>query len=169
MQRGAPGARVMSGVACAVSGLLAAGCSVDKAMTALPPQSQKRAPVPSRMQGRSLLPIFDGSATKWRDAFLVEYFSDTVFPRVLNMGYSAVRTDRYKYIQYRDISGMDELYDLQADPYEEHNQIGDPQSAEPPRHNAHAAERTAHRDGRHGTCSGRRTLGQGSSVRERQK
>jgi arylsulfatase A-like enzyme len=86
--------------------------------------------VPSRMQGRSLLPIFDGSATSWRDAFLVEYYSDTVFPRVLNMGYSAVRTDRYKYIQYRDISGMDELYDLQADPYEEHNQIGDPQSTE---------------------------------------
>ena len=46
------------------------------------------------------------------------------------MGYSAVRTDRYKYIQYRDIRGMDELYDLRADPYEEHNRIDDPQSAE---------------------------------------
>ena len=86
--------------------------------------------VPSRMQGRSLLPIFDGRVTSWRDAFLVEYYSDTVFPRVLNMGYSAVRTDRYKYIQYRDITGMDELYDLQADPYEEHNRFADAQAAE---------------------------------------
>jgi arylsulfatase A-like enzyme len=101
--------------------------SIDLAPTFLQLAGLK---VPSRMQGRSLLPIFDGSATSWRDAFLVEYYSDTVFPRVLNMGYSAVRTDRYKYIQYRDITGMDELYDLQADPYEEHNRIGDPQSAE---------------------------------------
>src|SRR5262245_48017548 len=82
------------------------------------------------MQGRSLMPIFEGSAASWRDAFLVEYYSDTVFPRVLNMGYSAVRTDRYKYIQYRDITGTDELYDLETDPYEEHNRMGDPQSAE---------------------------------------
>ena len=86
--------------------------------------------VPARVQGRSLLPIFDGTATSWRDAVLVEYYSDTVFPRVLNMGYSAVRTDRYKYIQYRDLTGMNELYDLRADPYEEHNRIADPRSAE---------------------------------------
>ncbi len=37
------------------------------------------------------------------------------------MGYSAVRTDAPKYIQYRELKGMDELYDLEADPYEEHN------------------------------------------------
>ncbi|MEZ5291765.1 MAG: sulfatase [Vicinamibacterales bacterium] len=85
--------------------------------------------VPARMQGRSLVPIFTGSAGAWRDAFLVEYYTDTVFPRVLNMGYSAVRTDRYKYIQYRDLNGMDELYDLEADPFEEHNRAADPAAA----------------------------------------
>lgn len=85
--------------------------------------------VPSRMQGRPLTPIFENPAAPWRDAFLVEYFSDTVFPRVLNMGYAAVRTDRYKYIQYRDLTGMDELYDLEADPYEEKNRAGDPAAA----------------------------------------
>jgi N-acetylglucosamine-6-sulfatase len=37
------------------------------------------------------------------------------------MGYKAVRTDQYKYIRYEDLEGMDELYDLIADPYEMDN------------------------------------------------
>ena len=41
------------------------------------------------------------------------------------MGYQAVRTARWKYIRYTDLKGMDELYDLQADPYEMHNRIHD--------------------------------------------
>ena len=32
------------------------------------------------------------------------------------MGYQAVRTERYKYIHYTELSGMDELYDLRSDP-----------------------------------------------------
>jgi N-acetylglucosamine-6-sulfatase len=80
----------------------------------------------SGMQGRSLLPIFAGTPGDWRQSFLVEYYSDTVFPRINKMGYSAVRTGRHKYIAYRELQGMDELYDLQADPYEEHNLIGTP-------------------------------------------
>ena len=78
------------------------------------------------MQGRSLVPIFNGTARDWRRSFLIEYFTDTVFPRIRNMGYVAVRTDRYKYIQYRELENMDELYDLESDPYEEHNAIADP-------------------------------------------
>jgi arylsulfatase A-like enzyme len=45
------------------------------------------------------------------------------------MGYSAVRTKNAKYIQYRDLEGMNELYDLDADPYEEHNLIASPAAA----------------------------------------
>ena len=86
------------------------------------------APLPG-MQGRSLAPIFDGTAGAWRDSFLVEYYSDTVFPRILKMGYSAVRTTKAKYIEYRELSGMNELYDLESDPYEEHNLIASPASA----------------------------------------
>jgi N-acetylglucosamine-6-sulfatase len=78
------------------------------------------------LQGRSLLPVFAGQADDWRTSFLVEYFSDTVFQRIRNMGYQAVRTDRYKYIHYTDLEGMDELYDLVADPYELTNIIDDP-------------------------------------------
>ena len=81
------------------------------------------------LQGRSLVPIFAGAPGNWRGSFLIEYFSDTVFPRVLNMGYSAVRTRNAKYIAYRDLQGMNELYDLEADPYEERNLIDAPESA----------------------------------------
>ena len=41
------------------------------------------------------------------------------------MGYKAVRTDRWKYIHYAELQGMDELYDLASDPYEMHNLIGE--------------------------------------------
>jgi arylsulfatase A-like enzyme len=70
------------------------------------------------MHGRSLVPLLRGERVAWRDSLLIEYFSDRVFPWVANMGYQAVRTRRYKYIHYVDLAGMDELYDLDADPYE---------------------------------------------------
>jgi N-acetylglucosamine-6-sulfatase len=79
------------------------------------------APVPQSMQGRSLLPALRNARTVIRDALLVEYYSDSEFPRIKNMGYKAVRTDRYKYIRYGELQGMDELYDLQRDPHELRN------------------------------------------------
>ncbi len=82
------------------------------------------------MDGRSLVPLLKGQkVTDWRDSFLVEYNTDTVFPRVYKMGYKAIRTKRWKYIRYNDLKGMDELYDLLADPYEMTNRIQDPASA----------------------------------------
>ena len=42
---------------------------------------------------------------------------------------SAARTERHKYIQYRELQGMDELYDLEADPFEETNIIGRPDAS----------------------------------------
>jgi N-acetylglucosamine-6-sulfatase len=80
------------------------------------------------LQGRSLVPIFENAARDWRSSFLVEYFSDTVFPRIRNMGYVAVRTTRHKYIQYNELEHMNELYDLETDPYEEHNLIDAPEA-----------------------------------------
>jgi arylsulfatase A-like enzyme len=81
------------------------------------------APRPANLQGRSLAPLLRGARIGWREDFLIEYFSDTVFPRIRNMGYQAVRTERWKYIQYQELKGMDELYDLSADPYELNNVI----------------------------------------------
>ena len=79
------------------------------------------------MDGRSLAPLLAGERPNdWRTSFLIEYYSDTVFPRIRNMGYKAVRTLRHKYIRYSELKGMDELYDLKNDPYEISNRISDP-------------------------------------------
>jgi len=40
------------------------------------------------------------------------------------MGYQCVRTEEWKYIHYVDLDGMDELYNLHADPYEMKTLIG---------------------------------------------
>ena len=77
----------------------------------------------AEIQGRSLVPVLKNEAREWRTSFLIEYFTDTVFPRIRNMGYVAARTSRHKYINYRELQGMDELYDLDKDPYEETNII----------------------------------------------
>lgn len=77
-----------------------------------------------KVHGRSLAPLLKGNVKDWRNSFLIEYFSDKVFPRVSHMGYQAVRTERWKYIHYTELSGMDELYDLKRDPYEMENAIG---------------------------------------------
>lgn len=90
-----------------------------------------KAAIPDNMHGRSLVPLLSGGGWSPRDAFLIEYFSDTVFPRVRNMGYQAVRTERWKYIHYTELDDMDELYDLEADQYEMHNLIA--QSAAQPK------------------------------------
>ena len=60
-----------------------------------------------------------GSDPGWCD-------SDRVFPRIVKMGYQAVRTERWKYIRYLELDGMDEFYDLKADPYETRNLVSQP-------------------------------------------
>jgi N-acetylglucosamine-6-sulfatase len=96
--------------------------SVDLAPTFLELAGQ---PVPGAMEGRSLVPLLRGRGGPWRTSLLIEYFSDKVMPRVLNMGYRAVRTERWKYIHYTDLTEMDELYDLRNDPYELRNLAGE--------------------------------------------
>ena len=69
-----------------------------------------------KADGRSLLPLMRGEEPPlgWRSAVLLEGFvgkGDRV--------YEAVRTERYKYVEYGN--GEEELYDLQNDPYELEN------------------------------------------------
>ena len=79
-----------------------------------------------KVDGRSLVPLLNGVGGDWRRSFLIEYYSDKVIPRVRQMGYKAVRTEQWKYIHYLELDGMDELYDLTADPYEMKNIINQP-------------------------------------------
>jgi N-acetylglucosamine-6-sulfatase len=97
--------------------------SIDLAPTLL---ELGRARLPEMVHGRSFAPLLRNEKYEPRRSFLIEYFTDKVFPRVQNMGYQAVRTDRWKYIHYRDLPNSDELYDLASDPYELKNLAGDP-------------------------------------------
>ena len=81
------------------------------------------------IQGRSLLPLFKGNRKGWRKSLLVEYWAENAYPWLVGMTYKAVRTDRYKYIRWvnRARNGeLDELYDLEKDPYEIANVIRRP-------------------------------------------
>ena len=84
-----------------------------------------------QIQGRSLLPLFarNGAAgqTAWRDSILCEYWAEQAMPWLIGMTYKAIRTDRYKYIHWvnRGIDAeLNELYDLDTDPYEMENLHG---------------------------------------------
>lgn len=79
------------------------------------------AAIPASMDGRSLLPALGAKVATVREDLLIEYYSDTEFPRLKGLGYKAVRTDRYKFVRYTELEGMDELYDLRNDPHELHN------------------------------------------------
>ncbi|MDP2239503.1 MAG: sulfatase-like hydrolase/transferase [Burkholderiales bacterium] len=85
-----------------------------------------------QIQGRSLLPLLAGAkrtGTGWRKSFLVEYWAENAMPWLVGMTYKCVRTDRYKYIRWvnRSRNGeLDELYDLDRDPYEVANVIRRP-------------------------------------------
>ena len=93
--------------------------SVDVAPTLL---ELAGAESPPDVHGRSLTPLLEGpTPSDWRRSLLVEYYSDSVWPRMSSMGYQAVRTARWKYIRYRELEGMDEVYDLNNDPFELRN------------------------------------------------
>jgi N-acetylglucosamine-6-sulfatase len=80
--------------------------------------------IPAGMHGKSFLPLLRDNGPALRDAFLVEHFSENVFPRTQKLGYQAVRTENWKYIHYVDLPNADELYDLNRDPFEMRNLIG---------------------------------------------
>lgn len=77
------------------------------------------APIGAHIQGRSLVPVLRGDASDWRSSILVEFYTyENPFPHLMDMDYRALRTDRYKYIHWVRHPDLDELYDLQADPFE---------------------------------------------------
>ena len=97
--------------------------NVDFAPTVL---SYAGIPLPEQMQGLSMQPLLEGATTQWRDSLFYEYWTDLVHA-IPTM--NAVRTDRFKLIQYPELDDIDELYDLERDPHEMKNLAQDPEYA----------------------------------------
>lgn len=80
-----------------------------------------------QIQGRSFLPLLGKRRPAgWRKAVLAEYWAEQAYPWLIGMTYKAIRTDRYKLIHWVNkgrAGELDELYDLEKDPYELKNLI----------------------------------------------
>ena len=75
-------------------------------------------PIPERMEGRDLAPLFTDAFAAWRDAIYYRYYEEGPPHNV--PAHDGVRLERLKLINFHTLSGSDawELYDLEADPDE---------------------------------------------------
>lgn len=79
--------------------------------------------VPQEVQGRSLVPLLSGGKSEWRTDFLCEHLFE--HPKIPKS--EGVRTENWKYIRYFEQQpAYEELYDLENDPHEARNLVGDP-------------------------------------------
>jgi len=83
--------------------------------------------IPEDMQGKSLRPLLEGTidADDFRDAVYYHYYDFPAFHMVKK--HYGVRTKRYKLMHFYDDIDTWELYDLDEDPKEIHNQIDNPE------------------------------------------
>ncbi len=81
------------------------------------------APIPDTVQGKSFYPVFTNPQAPGRDAFVYTYFWERMFPQTPTV--IGIRTDRYKFMRFHGVFDKYELYDLQSDPHETKNLIGD--------------------------------------------
>lgn len=80
-------------------------------------------PVPSSIYGKSFFPVIAGTPLKdWRKDFLYQYFWEAAFPMTPTI--RGLRTEKYSYIKSYGAWDIDELYDIEADPHQTKNLIG---------------------------------------------
>lgn len=80
---------------------------------------------PTTYQGSSLLPLLNGNKNiEWRDEFFFEHMYQP--KRVFIPPTVGIRTERWKYVDFYK-NDFEQLYDLQNDPEETTNLIGNPQ------------------------------------------
>lgn len=95
--------------------------NVDLAPTFLQLAGLPKAP---QMQGYSFADLLSGSSSNWqRDKVFYEYYWEAAFPQTPTT--FAVRSNRYKYIYYNGTWDINELFDLEKDPWEMNNLIRD--------------------------------------------
>ena len=79
---------------------------------------------PSQMQGYSFNQLLKGNSAGWnRDKVFYEYYWESAFPQTPTT--FAVRSSRYKYIYYNGLWDINELFDLENEPYEMNKLIRD--------------------------------------------
>ncbi|MBL7700169.1 MAG: sulfatase [Chitinophagaceae bacterium] len=95
--------------------------NIDIAPTILDMAGIKR---PAQVEGKSFLNLIGQKKTAWRDTVFYEYYWENAFPQTPTQ--FAVRTSRYKFIRSHGVWDIDQLYDMQEDPYEVNNLIRSP-------------------------------------------
>jgi len=85
-------------------------------------------PVPSGLEGTSMVPLLDDPQLSWKKAAFTQFPRPAYYKKSFNaMGYSA-RTEQFHYIKWIDVKKNQpiavELYDHRLDPYELTNLAG---------------------------------------------
>lgn len=78
---------------------------------------------PATMHGESFLPLALGEDVEWRQDFLYEYFVDHMAVQTPTI--YGLRTKQYSYMTYHGVWDTYELYDMNKDPKQMNNLLGD--------------------------------------------